>query len=63
MSVVFTEAQSAEYTGMSRAYFRKDRMAGATIPYLKLGRAVRYLKSDLDAFLQARRVEPTRAAS
>ena len=56
------EAEAAEYVGLSRATLRKGRMDGPrnkrcpTPPFLKLGRAIRYLKKDLDQYLEQHRV-------
>lgn len=49
--------QAAEYIGMSESWLRKSRLEGNTDapPYLKIGKAVRYLTSDLDAWLNERR--------
>lgn len=61
---VLTETQAAEYTGLSRSTFRQGRMAGVRDkrcpppPYIKLGRAIRYLQDDLDDWLKANRKIP-----
>lgn len=61
-SAALTEKQAARYIGMSISYLRCDRMNGHREgrtpgpPFVKIGRAVRYLKSDLDAWLMAHRV-------
>ncbi len=53
-----TEQQAAEYVGMSRSFLRQDRMNGhreGRTPgpvFLKIGRSVRYLKEDLDKWLE-----------
>ena len=58
-----TEAQTAIYIGMSRSYLRQDRMNGTRenrTPgprWVKIGRAVRYLRPDLDTWLSAHLVE------
>ena len=55
---VLTEQQAAEYIGMSRSFLRQDRMNGrreGRTPgpvFLKIGRSVRYLKEDLDKWLE-----------
>ena len=55
----FTEQETAIYIGMSRSFLRQSRMEGVrknrTIapPYVKVGRAVRYLKEDLDQWLDS----------
>ncbi len=53
-----TEQQAAHYLSMSRSFLRQGRMNGdrenrtPTPPYLKIGRSVRYLKQDLDTWLE-----------
>ena len=54
-----TEQQAAHYISMSRSFLRQGRMNGdregrtPTPPYLKIGsRSVRYLKEDLDNWLE-----------
>lgn len=55
-----TEEQTANYIGMSRSYLRQARMDGhrnnrtPAPPFIKIGRAVRYLKEDLDQWLDER---------
>ncbi len=48
---------AADYIGMSESWLRKTRMEGYSEgpPFCKIGKAVRYLTSDLDAWLNARR--------
>ncbi|MPW31534.1 helix-turn-helix domain-containing protein [Agarivorans sp. B2Z047] len=54
---VLTEQETAFYIGMSRSYLRQARMSGnrdnhtPAPPFIKIGRAVRYLREDLDAWL------------
>jgi len=58
----FTEKEAAEYIGMSCAFLRQDRANGyrpnrtSGPNYVKIGRAVRYLKEDLDTWLEKFRV-------
>jgi len=55
----FTEIETAEYIGMSRSYLRQARMEGnrnnrtPAPKFIKVGRAVRYLKEDLDKWLDS----------
>ena len=57
------ETEAANYIGMSVAYLRMDRCRGHLKgrtpgpPWLKLGRTVRYDTRDLDAWLNAQRVD------
>ena len=54
-----TEIETAEYIGMSRSFLRQSRMEGnrdnrtPAPPFIKIGRAVRYLIEDLDNWLNA----------
>ena len=58
------EADAADYVGMSVSFLRQSRMDGIREnrtpgpPFVKIGRAVRYLKEDLDAWLEQYRQEP-----
>lgn len=52
-----SEIETAEYIGMSRSFLRQSRMEGNRTnrtpapPFIKIGRTVRYLKDDLDNWL------------
>jgi hypothetical protein len=58
------ESPAADYIGMSVAFLRSGRCKGVVgnrtppPPHMKLGRAVKYARTDLDAWLAARRVDP-----
>jgi hypothetical protein len=62
----FDETGAANYIGMSVAFLRRGRSSGVvgkrTLPpaHLKLGVSVRYTRKDLDAWLDAMRVDPAR---
>ncbi len=55
-----TEKEAAHYIGMSVSFLRRDRMEGVigkSTPgpkWLKIGRSVRYLKEELDNWLEKR---------
>ncbi len=63
-SAVFKEEEAAAYLGLSRATLRRGRMEGKrdrrcqTPPFVRLGRAVRYIRTDLDQWLSEHRVDP-----
>ena len=52
-----TELEAASYIGMSRSYLAQARMDGQRAnrtpapPFIKIGRSVRYLREDLDRWL------------
>ena len=57
---LLTTEQTAEYLGVSKAFLERDRWAGPTIRYVKIGgRAVRYRLCDLDDFINSRIQEPS----
>ncbi len=53
-SPTLTSPEAAHYIGMSESWMRQSRMRGNpdAPPYLKIGKSVRYLKPDLDTYLQ-----------
>ncbi len=60
---LLTEGEAAAHVEMSEAFLRALRSRGAPrgrtpkIPYLKIGRSVRYLPEDLDRWLIACRID------
>ena len=54
-----TEIETSEYIGMSRSFLRQSRMEvnqdsqTPAPPHIKIGRSVRYLKEDLDQWLDS----------
>ena len=57
------EREAAKLTGMSSAWFQRARWAGDGITFSKVGRAVRYKLSDVQEFMEARRVASTSTQS
>lgn len=52
-----TRPQAAEYLGTSHQFLEQDAVTKRHgIPFIKIGRKVAYLKSDLDSWLMAHRV-------
>ena len=60
----FNEVDASRYIGMSISFLRQSRMDGIREsrtpgpPFVKIGRAVRYLRDDLDTWLESYRQEP-----
>lgn len=50
---LLTQAQAVEWTGMSAAWFEMNRHRGVGIPYVKMGRAVRYRVSDISRWIES----------
>lgn len=51
--------EAAGYIGLQKSTLEAWRVRGGGPVFLKLGKAVRYSKEDLDAFLNARRCKST----
>ncbi len=59
-SATLAEADAAAYINLSPSFLRASRLKPPRTsgpPYVRMGRAIRYLKSDLDAWLESRRVQ------
>lgn len=55
---------AAQYLCVSPAFLERDRWAGASVPFIRVGaRAVRYRLSDLDAFVEVRRMASRSSAA
>jgi len=54
MEKLLTEDAVAQITGRSTSTLQKDRVAGTGIPYVKIGRQVRYREVDVAAFCAAK---------
>ena len=56
---LLSEKEASTYTCMSRSFLRQARMSGnrdnhtPAPPFIKIGRAVRYDKADLDTWLNS----------
>ncbi len=66
---VYREEEAAAYIGMSRSFLRQARMNGDRVgrtpgpPWIRIGsRAIRYLKEDLDGWLEQFKSTDHRAA-
>ncbi len=51
-----TEKEVSAITGLSVSLLQKMRQQCKGIPYIKLGKAVRYTLEDVQAFMEAHRV-------
>ena len=56
MTRYISEKEVSEITGRSLSTLRKDRFKGRGIPYVKFGRLVRYSDSDVQKYMEARKV-------
>jgi len=59
--IEYKEAEAANYICMSRSFLSQDRVNGTLVNrtpgpnYIKIGRSIRYLKDDLDSWLDQHR--------
>jgi excisionase family DNA binding protein len=51
MQRLLTTREAAEWLGVSGSFLERDRWAGARIPFVKLGRAVRYDPAAIERYL------------
>lgn len=51
LPALMNQRRAADYLGVSTKWLERDRWIGATIPYVKIGRSVRYRAADLEAFV------------
>lgn len=51
--VLLNQEETARILGVSPKWLERDRWVGASIPFVKVGRGVRYRASDLAAFVEA----------
>ena len=49
--VLWTQREAADYLGISEKKLERDRWVGPTIPFVKIGRHVRYRAADVVAYL------------
>lgn len=53
--IIWNQRRTAQYLGVSEKWLERDRWAGATIPYVKVGRAVRYRACDVVEYIEQQR--------
>ncbi|MHC1744977.1 MAG: helix-turn-helix domain-containing protein [Syntrophobacteraceae bacterium] len=56
ISNLITEKQAAQILGLSIQTLRNDRATRRRIPYVKLGKSVRYRQEDIAAVIEAGRI-------
>jgi predicted DNA-binding transcriptional regulator AlpA len=54
MELLVSDRELARLIGRSRSSIQKDRLTGNSIPFVRIGRLVRYRLSDIQAWLAAR---------
>ena len=53
-----TEKEVSRMTGRSLSTLRSDRFKSQGLPYVKIGRSVRYSLADVVRFMEARKIVP-----
>lgn len=56
--VLYSEAETAIFSGRSKSSLAKDRCLGRGLPFHKIFAAVKYRGSDIRKFVEATRVDP-----
>jgi excisionase family DNA binding protein len=57
LPTMLTQSQAAEYLGVSEKKLERDRWCERRIPYVKMGRHVRYRASDILTYIESNIVE------
>jgi hypothetical protein len=60
---LMTEQEAAGFLHLSVTYLRADRWRGNTIPYVKIGRCIRYRQTDLITAIEQMTVAPESSKS
>ena len=55
-NILMTPDDTAAYMAISKRQLQLDRTTKRNIPFVKIGRLVRYRKADLDAYISAQTV-------
>ncbi|ORW43106.1 hypothetical protein AWB90_18305 [Mycobacterium paraense] len=58
MPALFSEKRTADLLDIPAASLRDDRHRGVGLPYVRIGRRVRYRADDLAAYIAANTVTP-----
>lgn len=56
---LINEQEAAMRLGCSVFKMQRDRRIGSPIPYVKIGRSVRYKMEDVDAYIESQRFTST----
>lgn len=62
-TICLTEQEVSQMTGLSLSTLRAHRFKRTGIPYIKIGRSVRYRVCDLEAYLTEHRIVPAKDSS
>jgi predicted DNA-binding transcriptional regulator AlpA len=55
---LLNDQETSQLIGRARQTLANDRSARRGLPYIKIGRSIRYRLSDVLAFIEARRINP-----
>jgi hypothetical protein len=61
VAATLDESGAARYADVSRAFLKKCRRLHRGPAYVRIGRTIRYLTRDLDAWLASHRIDPSAA--
>jgi len=57
MTKYITETECAELTGLSLSTLRNDRSKRVKLPYIKVGKSVRYDQDDIVKFMDSHKIK------
>lgn len=59
---IITASELSKWLGISEKSLSQDRYLGQGLPYVKIGKRVRYMRDDVLAYLHANRVQIGKSA-
>lgn len=57
LPTLLDQKAAADFLGVTTKWMERDRWKGPKVPYVKIGRIVRYRASDLAAYVEANAVQ------
>ncbi|MFH2046070.1 MAG: helix-turn-helix domain-containing protein [Pseudomonadota bacterium] len=60
---IINEKEAAKIIGKSVFTLRNDRFMSRGLPFIKIGRSVRYRLKDIESFIDSHRIDPEKSLS
>lgn len=60
MATLINEETAAKILGITKSKLQRDRWLNTGIPYVKIGKCIRYSRETVEAFIASNTITPTR---
>lgn len=60
MATLINEETAAKILGITKSKLQRDRWLNTGIPYVKIGKSIRYSRETVEAFITSNTITPTR---